>query len=456
MRAHGRIIIDSFQDKANEQGAAFPRALVITLFLKGTPQVGNQLLTIGGITKTAVMLFRNSNAFIGNIDRQYDDQFAKTGAKIGQQLRIRLPNDYIVSDGPGLSVQDTNEQQTTITVATQRHVDTSFNSQELTMSIDDYSDIILAPKINNLAGNVAATIMSGYTVAQGPYQGTVVNGVEGGICNLVSNVDGSGSIISPTIETWTSAGAALDDNSSQVSGRKAILTPTTMARTVSSFSGLLNPATEISRQYRNARMYDALNFEWFSDQTTIIHTTGSFSAGTVNGANQTGTTLTVNAITGTLAKGDIITIDLVYGVNRVTKATQGTLRQFVLTAAASSGATSLSIYPAIVPPVAGNAVQYQTVTTSPANAAPISLVTPANGTYRKNFVYAKECVTMVTADLEMPPMTKSAREVFDGISMRSLVSYVPGTDQTVNRLDVLFGWLFTRPEWGAIVADRVS
>lgn len=417
--------------------------------------MANTLLTIGGITKRAVMLFLNSNAFLGNISRQYDDQFAVTGAKIGQQLRIRLPNDYTVSDGPALQVQDTNEQSTTITVATQRHVDTSFNSQELTMSIDDYAEIILAPKINNLAGNVAATVMSGVVVAQGPYQGTVVNGVEGGICNLVSNVDGSSNIISPTLDTWTSAGAVLDDNSAQFVGRKAILSPTTMGRTVSSFSGLLNPATEISRQYENSRIYDALNFEWFSDQTTIVHTTGSFSAGTVNGANQTGTTLTVNAITGTLKKGDIITIASVNAVNRVTKAVNGSLRQFVLTADAASGATSLSIYPAIVPSNAGAAVQYQTVDVSPANSAVISLATPASGTYRKNFVFAKECVTMVTADLEIPPANvKAARSEYDGVSMRSLVSYVPGTDQTVNRLDVLFGWLFLRPEWGCVVADK--
>jgi hypothetical protein len=417
--------------------------------------VANNLLTIGGITKRAVMLFLNSNAFLGNISRQYDDQFAVTGAKIGQQLRIRLPNDYTVSDGPALQVQDTNEQSTTITVATQRHVDTSFNSQELTMSIDDYAEIILAPKINNLAGNVAATVMSGVTVAQGPYQGTVVNGVEGGICNLVSNVDNASAIISPTLDTWTSAGAVLDDNSAQFVGRKAILSPTTMGRTVSSFSGLLNPAKEISRQFENSRIYDALNFEWFSDQTTIVHTTGSFTAGTVNGANQTGTSLVTNAITGTLKKGDIITIASVNAVNRVTKAVNGSLRQFVLTADVASGATALPIYPAIVPSNAGAAVQYQTVDVSPANSAVISLVTPANGTYRKNFVFAKECVTMVTADLEIPPANvKAARSQYDGVSMRSLVSYVPGTDQTVNRLDVLFGWLFVRPEWGCIVADK--
>ena len=418
--------------------------------------MSNQLLTIGGITKRALMLFLNSNAFIGNISRQYDGQFAIVGAKIGQQLRIRLPNDYTVADGPALQLQDTNEQSTTITVATQRHVDTGFNSQELTMSMDDYAEIVLAPKINNLAGNVAATIMGGVTIAQGPYQGTVVNGVEGGICNLVSNVDGSNNIISPTLDTWTNAGAVLDQNSGAFVGRKAILDPVTMGRTVSSFSGLLNPATEISRQYENSRIYDALNFEWFSDQTTIVHTTGSAAGYLVNLGGQTGSTINVNTGTGTFALGDIITIAGVDAVNRVTKVDNGSLRQFVITVAATGTVTSLSIYPAIVPPVAGAAVQYQTVTASPINGAAISLVTPASGKYRKNFVFAKECVTMVTADLEIPPANvKAAREVYDGVAMRSLVTYVPGTDVTVNRLDTLFGWLFTRPEWGVAVCDNI-
>ena len=418
--------------------------------------MANTLLTIGGITREAIRLFMNSNAFIGNIDKQYDPSFAKTGAKIGQQLKIRLPNDYVVSDGPALSVQDTNEQQTTITVATQRHVDTSFNSVDMTMSLDDYSEIILAPKINNLAGNVAATIMSGVTVAQGSFAGTVVNGAEGGICNYVANVDGSNNVLAPTSETWLTAGAKLDQSSAQVQNRKAVLDPLTMARTVSSLSGLFNPAATISKQYANARIYDALNFEWFMDQTVVNHTVGTFSAGgTVNGASQTGTSITVNAITGTLKKGDIITFGGVNGVNRVTKQSTGALQQFVVTADVATSGTTVTIYPGIVPPVAGNSVQYQTVTASPANAAVMALVANAGATYRQNFVYAKQAVTMVTADLEMPPNVKGAREQMDGVSMRAVTQYVIGTDQTADRLDVLFGWLFVRPEWACIVAGTI-
>jgi hypothetical protein len=41
------------------------------------------------------------------------------------------------------------------------------------------------------------------------------------------------------------------------------------------------------------------------------------------------------------------------------------------------------------------------------------------------------------------------------VSMRSLVCYEPGTDQPVDRLDVLFGYFYQRPEWGCVVADSL-
>lgn len=404
--------------------------------------MANSLLTISMITREAVRLFRNSNAFIMNINRQYDDAFAKTGAKIGTTLRVRLPNDYVVTDGPALSAQDTTEQSTTLVVATQRHVDVSFNSVDRTMSLDDYSERVLAPMVNNLAGNVAGTIMQG---------------AEGGVCNYVANTDGGGAVISPTASTFLDAGALLDNNSAQVSDRKMINDPRTMARAVSSLSGLFNPSPDISRQYRNARIYDALNYAWFTDQTVIKHTTGSFTSGTVNGANQTGTTLTVNAITGTFNQGDIITLEGVNAVNRVTKLTTGEARQFVVTADVANGATSIPIYPALIPASGGNPVQYQTVDVSPANGADVLLVNNANEVYRKNIAYAPDAVTMVTADLMMPEgVMERARESFDGLSMRMVTQYIIGTDQAATRLDILFGSLWVRPEWACVVADSIT
>lgn len=403
--------------------------------------MSNSLLTINMITHEAVKLWRNTNAFIQNIDMQYDDSFGIEGAKIGTQLRIRLPNDYTVTTGPALSVQDTAEQNTTLTVATQKHVDVAFSSVERKMSLDAYSERVLAPMVNNLAGAVAADIMSG---------------VEGGVCNLVSNVDANNNIINPVLTTYTLSKAALKNNSAPMSRHKMVLDPVTLARTIGNLSGLLNPEKAISKQYESGEMYRAVGFDWFDDQTVLKHTTGTFTAGTISGANQTGSSVTTSAITGTLNIGDIITLPGCNAVNRVTKTTTGTLRQFVVTANVASGATSIPVYPAIVPPVAGQTVQYQTVTASPTNSGAILLTTPASGTYRKNIAFAPEAVTMVTAPLELPGgVQEVARESFDGLSMRMLTDYIPTTDQTVTRLDILYGYLFVRPEWAVVIPDAI-
>lgn len=407
--------------------------------------MANSLLTINMITREAVRLWKNSNAFIQNVDMQYDDSFAVTGAKIGSTLRIRLPNDFIVATGPALSPQDTAEQSTTLVLATQKHVDVSYSTAERTMSLDDYSRRVLAPMVNNLTGAVAVDIMSGS---------------EGGICNFVANQDVGNNILSPIAATYLNSGASLDLNSAPVANRKIVNGPRTEARVVSALSGLLNPASEISRQYMTGRMYDALGFIWMKDQTAITHTNGALAqaSATVNGAGQTGLNLTVNALAAGLNIGDIITIAGVNAVNRITKQDTGELRQFAVTANVAAGAVSIPIYPAIVPPVLGQPVQYQTVTASPADAASIN---PTNGMaastrYRKNFSYAPEAVTLATADLEMPHnVHEAAREEFDGVSMRMVTDYFIGTDQLITRLDVLYGFLWIRPEWACVVADLI-
>lgn len=413
---------------------------------------GNTYLTIDMITAEAVMLFKNSNLFIMNMDTQYDDQFAIDGAKIGDTLRIRLPSDFIVTDGPAMQLQDNTQQFTSLTVSSQKNVATPYTTAERTMSIDRYSELVMAPMVNALCGKVASTIM---------------RGSEGGVCNLVANTDGAGNIISPTMDQFTGANAVLDDQGANMLDRRCVQDPTSDSRAVGALAGLLNPVTEISAQFRSGMMKSGLGFDrFFRDQTVIKHTTGTFSAGgTVNGGNQTTSTsggnIAVNAITGTLKKGDIITFDGVNAVNRVTKDSLGTLRQFVVTADVATLATVIPIYPGLIPSTTfvagGPEQQYQTVDASPINGAQMRLVTPASSVYRKSLAYTQKAVTMASADLVMPKkaVEEAARTSYDGVSMRMLTDYLPMTDQLATRLDVLFGFKYIRPEWLCVIADRV-
>src|SRR5665213_1094200 len=317
---------------------------------------GNTLLTIDMITREAVMIFKNSNLFVMNMDTQYDSSFAIDGAKIGQTLRIRLPNDYVVYDGPALQLQGTNEQYTTLTLSSQKQVAVGFTSAERTMSIDDYAEIILQPAVNNLAGKVALTVMQAS---------------EGGVCNFAANLDAGGNIISPTSEQFLLANAIIDDNSGDPMTRRVVNDPTTDARTTVSLQGLLNPTPEISAQFRTGMMKSGLGYErWFRDQTVIKHTTGAYASdATVNGGNQTtgpqGGNILVSALNAPINKGDIITFQNVNAVNYVTKQSLGTLRQFVVTAAVPAGATQIPVFPGLVPSgtgVAGGPAQrYNTV-----------------------------------------------------------------------------------------------
>lgn len=420
----------------------------------------NSLLTIDMITREAVRLFKNSNLFIQNIDTQYDASFAVDGAKIGTALRIRLPNDYVVTDGPAMSLQNTTENYTTLNVSNQKNIAVPFTTVERTMSLDDYAERIMAPLINNLAGGVAAAVMQGS---------------EGGVSNFISNVDNSaalnvvsatGAIIAPTSQQFLRANAILDDNSADQMTRNVVNDPTTDADTTVSMQGLLNPATEISAQWRTGMMKSGLGYnKWFRDQTVIKHTSGTFSAGgTVNLGGQSGTSINVNAITGTLKKGDIVTFAGVNQVNRVTKQPLGTLQQFVITADVITTGTVVTIYPALTPGVVNAAatygydpVQYQTVDFSPANAAQMKLATQSGEVYRKSIAFVQKAITMATADLVLPrkAVEEAARANYDGISMRIITDYLPATDQLATRVDVLFGFLYIRPEWACIVAGKV-
>jgi len=404
------------------------------------------------ITAEAVMLFKNSNLFIMNMDTQYDDQFAVDGAKIGDTLRIRLPSDFIVTDGPAMQLQDNTQQFTSLTVSSQKNVATPYTTAERTMSIDRYSELVMAPMVNALCGKVASTIM---------------RGAEGGVCNLVANTDGGGNIISPTMDQFTGANAVLDDQGATMMDRRCVQDPTSDARTVGSLAGLLNPTPEISAQFRSGMMKSGLGYDrFFRDQTVIKHTTGTFSAGgTIAGGGQSTSTsggnITVAAITGTFKKGDIITIDGVNAVNRVTKDSLGTLRQFVVTADVATTATLIPIYPGLIASATGVAggpdQQYQTVDASPINGAQVRLVTPASSVYRKSLAYTQKAVTMASADLVMPKkaVEEAARTSYDGVSMRMLTDYLPQTDQLATRLDVLFGFKYIRPEWLCVIADRI-
>ncbi len=418
--------------------------------------MANSIITPSMVTRYAIKFFTNTNYFVQNVPRQFQDQFGIEGARIGAQLRIRIPNQYTTTDGPGFSPQDTTEQQFLLTVATQRHIDVAFTSAETTLDVDDYMERVVLPRVNALAANVALQIMQNLAP---------------GIRNIIANVDANNNILSVNDTPFALARAILEENSAPNFGemgmRKVVLAPRSDTKVQQALRGLLNPVEKISDQYNTGMMYEALGFRFFEDQSVINHTTGTLTTATVNGAGQTGNSLNVTATGGTINLGDVFSIAGVNGINRLNYQSLGTPAQFVATAAVAAGATSISFYPAIIPPASSTPYaglpytpqQYQTVTATPANNATITPFANASVTYRQNIAYSPDAFTMAVAPLWIPPNEKgviaAARHSFDDLSMRSLVVYLPDTDQPGDRLDILFGSALARPEWGVSCADAI-
>jgi len=67
-----------------------------------------------------------------------------------------VPSQYTVRSGATLSAQDITETTVNLQVATQKGVDVNFSSNELTLSLDDFSERILDPAMAALAANIEA------------------------------------------------------------------------------------------------------------------------------------------------------------------------------------------------------------------------------------------------------------------------------------------------------------
>ena len=103
------------------------------------------------ITRKSLDVLHQKLNFCGNVNTQYDDRFAQTGAKIGTSLNIRMPSKYSVRTGATLDTQDHIERSTPLTVSSQYGVDVTFTSVELTMDLDDFSERIIEPAMSQLA-----------------------------------------------------------------------------------------------------------------------------------------------------------------------------------------------------------------------------------------------------------------------------------------------------------------
>ena len=396
--------------------------------------MANTLLTIDMITRKALEILENNLVLTRNVNRQYDDSYAVEGAKIGTTLRIRLPDRALVTDGAALQVQDDNEQFTTLTVASQKHIGVNFTTAEMTMQLDDFAERVLKPRISQLAASIDADVANSFL-------------------NMYQAVGTPGTTPSSTA-VLLAAQQKLNESAAVMSPRYVTVNPAANAALIEGMKGLFNPVSTISSQFKNGMFgegilgFEELNMSQSIKQFTTGSRTGAHTITTTVSAQGTSSIAITGTGTQTIKKGDVFTIGSVFAVNPQTRESTGSLQQFVCTedVAASGGAyAAVKISPAIY--TSSNALA--TVDSFPQSGAAVTFLGGASTQYPQNLVYHKDAIAFATADLLLPQgVDMASRQVHNGVSMRVVRQYDINNDRMPCRIDVLYGYSVIRPQMG--------
>lgn len=396
--------------------------------------MANSLLTASMVTREALRILHQKLNFVGSINRQYDSSFAVTGAKTGDSLKIRLPNQYTVRTGKTLDTQDTTEQSVTLQVGTQKGVDVNFSSSDLALSMDDFTKRVLDPAMSVLAANIEADAISMYK----------------DVYNQVADI-GNPIVLLDVLN----ARKKMQDNLAPTANRSCNLNTQDNVDLVDELKGLFHDSEEVSRQYLEGYIGRTAGFDFMENTLWPSHATGT-DDGTgdyltdIAAAEADGSagSLHVDTGAGTLLKGDVVTIADVYRVHPETKASTGILQQFAVTADFAGGEGDLSISPSIV-----SSGARQNVNAAAVDGKAVTKIGGASATHGISVAYHEDAFTFATADLVMPRgVDFCAREVFDGVSMRIVRDYDINNDNLPCRIDVLYGYKTLRPEYACRLA----
>ena len=395
----------------------------------------HELVTMQGILRRSLKLFTEQPSLVNNCYREYDDQYAKSGAKIGDTLKIRMPNRFTVRTGRVAAPPTITEETQALTMATQKGIDIEITSKDLTLSMDDFEERVIKSMIATLAADVEADM---WNIHKDVYNHA---GTPGSAINSLTPI--------------MNAQKLLNKNLVPATPRYLIFNSEANVTLVPGLQALFNPTGQITKQFVGGQMTPAGGFEKvMTSEYVPTHTSGTRDNTTpvINGANQQGATLVLDGLDAsvTVEDGAKLNINNVYAVNPMTKATYKHLQPFTVTAAAAadgSGNITLSISPSIIASGAK-----QNVNSVPADDATITFTpTTASTGYPVNLGYFRDAIALVTADLDKRETGECHVERYQNLSMRIWTASDIREDTRITRLDILYGYKLIRPEAACLI-----
>ncbi len=350
--------------------------------------MANQFITTDLVSNTALAMFANNAPFVMTASRIYQDDFVSSGYKIGDTLQVRRQNHFIVGDGSVATPQSIIETVESIVVAHQYHALIAYTIQDLSLRIEDFSRLFIAPAIQEVITQMEKDIASSAEQELNFFTGTA-----GVAINSFTTVD--------------TAGAKLLEQGVNIASDAY------MAMTVrdgSSLKGaLLNNFTPVFNEdiVRSSAIGHLSYFDIFQSQNIKRHTAGagprlhSADALLVNGAVASGNTIVMDgatiSVTDYFVVGDVISIAGVQSVNPVGRAATGQDMQWVVTANASSdGAGNITVL--VSPSIISDTLNpNRNVSNAVPNDAAVTMV----GSHNVNVAYPSRGL-----DIVCPPLYK--------------------------------------------------
>lgn len=399
--------------------------------------MANQFQTTSLITREILSVLRQKFTFLNKINMEYKDEFAVTGAKIGNTVNIRVPTNNKVRTGRIFDAGDMVDRTVPLSITDQMGVDLAFNSADMTLNMDDFRARYLEQPLANLASQIESTVIArALPFASG----------------FVDNADGK-----LDLKDALRANKFLTDNLAPTE-RFMITNTSGTVQVIDQLKGLFNSQSELKRQYEDGLMGRAAGFDWFETSIMPTQAAGTATFGTaagylVNGVAVSGTSIPVDTGTGTLVAGQHVTFANVFAVNQATKQSTGVLRTFVVTANYAGGAGNLQISPALT--LTG---PEQNVSALPADNSAVTIAGAAIQT-GVNLGFARDFVTFASVDMELPVGKDASRARIGGpggLSVRMIRDYDTINDQHLNRVDILWGSAVLRPEFGVVIPNDLT
>ena len=394
--------------------------------------MANTLITPEWVTYEVALYFVNSLRGVAQFNREYSDEFVQAGARVGDTVKVRLPQQFEASEGEALVLQNLLDRTVNVILNRRRHVGFGWSSAQATTDLDDIRKRYVQP-----AAETLANIYDRQSMAD--------------VFQSVFNSVGTLGTTPNAALTYLQSKVKILDLAGPDEGLVAVLDPLANATIANATAALFTPAGKFAENWSKGQFADEqLGIsKWFTDQNIPRFTSGATTAAStplVNGAAQTGSSIVTDGWGAASApvKGDIITLGGVFAVNPLSKESTGRLHQFVLTATPTAGtAITLSISPSIITSGA-----LQNVTAAPADNATVTYWGMAAGGTQaatvspQNLVFHPDAFASVMADLVMPAGGARATRVNSkqiNIAMRYVEQFQITTDQNLNRLDILFG-----------------